>query len=234
MKILYEPIDPGNFLDMSYTQLSFIMVIGIIGMIFIVWAIANLRKSRWLRTLVSSSFGGLLLALAGMFVLFLSNLYTYQRLTSEREIAELSLLKTGLQQYQASLFFLEQNKNYDFELNGDEWQIDARILKWKYPVIWLGLDSHYQLDRIGGRYRDIQQEKTALRTVYSLKEPLKIDIWPIIREYQSHLPWIDALYGSATYLPMRDGARFKISISQTGLIARPVNEKAEDSLSTWH
>ena len=219
---------------MAYLQLFLVLFIGIIGLILITQAIAKMRNKHWIRTMISGSFACLFIALAALSLLVSTNLYTYHRLTSERAIAEINLHQVGEQKYRVSVFFPEQKENRDFELNGDEWQIDARILKWKYPVIWLGLDSHYQLDRISGRYRNIQQEKTAPRSVYSLRRSLKLDIWPLIREYQEYLPWIDALYGSATYLPMYDGARFIVSISQTGLIARPINEQGENSLSSWY
>ena len=47
------------------------------------------------------------------------------------------------------------------------------------------------------------------------------------------LPFVDAVYGSATYLPMADGARYEISITQSGLIARPLNQAAEAAAGAW-
>ena len=38
------------------------------------------------------------------------------------------------------------------------------------------------------------------------------------------MPWADALYGSAVYVPMSDGARYQVVVSQSGLVARPLNE----------
>jgi len=32
---------------------------------------------------------------------------------------------------------------------------------------------------------------------------------------------------------MNDGARFKITLSQTGLLARPVNEAGKESIQFW-
>ena len=40
-------------------------------------------------------------------------------------------------------------------LRGDEWQMDARVVNWKPPATLLGLDPIYQLDRLSGRYSDI-------------------------------------------------------------------------------
>jgi hypothetical protein len=46
-------------------------------------------------------------------------------------------------------------------------------------------------------------------------------------------PGIDAYYGSATYVPMADGARFEVSLSRDALIARPGNDKAVEAVGKW-
>ncbi|TDJ18492.1 MAG: hypothetical protein E2O62_03725 [Gammaproteobacteria bacterium] len=96
-----------------------------------------------------------------------------------------------------------------------------------------GLDSLYRLERISGRYHDIEEERTGNRTVYSLAENKGLDIWSITKRYPSWLPWIDAYYGTATYLPMSDKAQFKITLSQTGLLARPVNGPGKQAIRLW-
>ena len=63
------------------------------------------------------------------------------------------------------------------------------------------------------------------RTVYALSENPGVDLWTLSIEYPRWLPFVDAVYGSATYLPMADGARYEVSITQSGLIARPLNEQ---------
>ena len=47
-----------------------------------------------------------------------------------------------------------------------------------------------------------------------------------MHRYRSWVPWLDALYGSATFLPMADGALYEIKVSQSGLVARPLNQAA--------
>ena len=61
----------------------------------------------------------------------------------------------------------------------------------------------------------------------------KFDLWQFANEYQDWLQWVDAVYGSAVFLPMSDGAKYSISISRTGLIARPVNDEARKAVSQW-
>ena len=47
------------------------------------------------------------------------------------------------------------------------------------------------------------------------------------------MPGVDAYYGTATYVPMADGARFEVSLTRDALIARPVNNAARDAVGDW-
>jgi hypothetical protein len=53
------------------------------------------------------------------------------------------------------------------------------------------------------------------------------------KKYKRWVPWVDALYGSATYMPMVDGASYTVSFSLTGLLARPSNDIARKAVSQW-
>jgi hypothetical protein len=97
----------------------------------------------------------------------------------------------------------------------------------------IGFDTAYRLDRISGRYTSVEDERSQLRTVYPLNQPDRVDLWELAHRYRSWMPWIDALYGSATYLPMADGALYEIKVSQSGLIARPLNQAAGDAVGGW-
>jgi hypothetical protein len=70
--------------------------------------------------------------------------------------------------------------------------------------------------------------------VYALYQPDRVNLWELVHRYHGWFPWIDALYGSATYLPMADGALFDIRVSQSGLIARPLNQAARTAVGDWH
>jgi hypothetical protein len=118
-----------------------------------------------------------------------------------------------------------------FTLNGDEWQLDARVLKWRGWANVLGLDAQYRLERLSGRYRDIEQERNAPRSVYALSDNPGIDLWTWTIDHPTWLPFVDAVYGSATYLPMADGARYRVNMSQSGLLARPMNGHAQGAVA---
>jgi len=203
------------------------------GLFLATISFARLRQKRLLAAGIYSSFSTLLLVLAAALIALSINLYTYHRISHEQDVAEIVFKQLGPQHYSATVSLADEHQNTEYIIRGDEWQLDARIIKWNISMNLTGLDSLYRMERISGRYRDVDEEKTENRTVYSLTKNEGLDIWSITKHYPSWLPWIDAYYGSATYLPMHDGARFKITLSQTGLLARPVNEAGEESIQFW-
>lgn len=90
------------------------------------------------------------------------------------------LSRLGDRFYRATLTY-PLNLTQSFELRGDEWRIDARVLKWRGLANIAGFDTVYRLERIGGRYRDIDSERGAPRTVHVLNQPARIDAWALRR-----------------------------------------------------
>jgi hypothetical protein len=176
---------------------------------------------------------GLVLLLAFAFVAAVAlDLRTYLRLTYEQPVATLSFTAAGPQDYRVTLTDATGHV-LDTDLRGDDWQLDARVLKWKGLATVLGLDTLYRLDRLEGRYRNTGQERNDYHSVVELSADAGLDLWGLAQRNAAWLPWVDAGYGSATYLPMADGARFTVSLSPTGLLARPANPAAQAALSRW-
>jgi len=230
---IISEISLGNVLQLPLQVNVIAGLIVFTGLLLAMISFARLRQKRLLAAGIYSSFSTVLLVLAAALIALSMNLYTYHRINQEQDIAEIVFKQLGPQHYSATVYSGDEHQNTKYTIKGDEWQIDARIIKWKPPIYLAGLDSLYRLERISGRYRDVEEEKTGDRTVYSLTKNQGLDIWSITKNYPSWLPWVDAYYGSATYLPMNDGARFKITLSQTGLLARPVNQPAEESVQFW-
>jgi hypothetical protein len=208
-----------------------IIVFAVLGVILFILGIQRVWRRRVLTGSLEGLVGLLLLAIAALMAAISINLYTYDRLTHESTIAEVSFREIGPQHFGAHVLFKNNTKILD--LRGDEWQIDARVLKWRGMAVLIGFDTLYRLDRLSGRYRDITQERTGLRTVHSLSGERGLDLWMIGRRYAHWIPWVDAVYGSATYMPMVDGATYTVSVSSTGLLARPSNDIARKAIGEW-
>ncbi len=172
-----------------------------------------------------------------LMLLVISNLTTYQRLTHEREILRLSIQKESHQMYQVTLEYLnlsDEGRTESYRIQGDEWQLDAKILKWEGWANLIGLDSYFQLDRIRGRYRNVEEAANNPSSVYDLAGELRgIDLWELKQLMKTSLPMIDAYYGQAVFLPLEAGAIYTISVNQSGLLARPDNEIGQQSVEKW-
>ena len=164
--------------------------------------------------------------------LLVASLQTYTRLTAEQDAARVVLRQLAPQRFELLLVRLG-GASARYEVRGDEWQIDARVMKWSGLGTLLGLDTVYRFERLAGRYADSELERKAPRTVYPLSEDAGADLWALAKHYHRFLPLADALYGSAAYVPMADGAQYAVSVSATGLIVRPLNEAAKKAVGGW-
>jgi hypothetical protein len=208
-----------------------IIVFAVLGIILFLLGIQRFWRRRVVTGSLEGLIGLLLLAIAALVVAIFINLHTYDRLTHELPAAEVRLQEIGPQHFWADVMI--KNNTRTLDVRGDEWQIDARVLKWHGAAVLIGFDTLYRLDRLSGRYRDLSKEKTGPRTVYSLSEEPGLDLWMIAKRYARWIPWVDAVYGSATYMPMADGARYVVSVSSSGLLARPANDIARKAADDW-
>lgn len=209
-----------------------ILILGGLGLLFVLLALRRLRRREFLRAGTRGAAGVLFLALAALSGSLALNLLTYQRLAHEQPVATLSFNRMGMDQYQVLLRTPDGQARL-FTLAGDEWQLDARVLKWHGLANLLGLDAQYRLERISGRYRDVERARAAAPSLYGLAEPQGLDVWMLAQQHPRWLPWVDAVYGSATYLPMVHGARYEVRLTQSGLVARPANAAAEQAVGQW-
>src|SRR5690606_16763193 len=99
----------------------------------------------------------LVLALTGLVA---GNLVTYSRLTHEEEAARVTANRLGDRFYEVAVKKNTAPERY-YEIRGDEWQVDARVLKWRPLGTLIGLDTLYRLERISGRYGDVGSERSA-------------------------------------------------------------------------
>ena len=179
-------------------------------------AIARARPLGFaLRTLA----GLVLLLLAALFGAAALGVQGYRALTREEVAARISVSPAGEQRFRATLRFPD-GRTETFDLLGDEVYVDAHILKWKPVANLVGLHTAYELDRVAGRYRDIEQERSAPRSVYSLARDRPVDLFGLRRRYAFLAPLLDAEYGSATFVPVTGPAELELRVSTTGLLMR--------------
>ena len=216
---------------MFYTIFSLIVVV--LAIILAIWVVKFLFKRHWLLGWLRGTVGLCIAAVALVLLLVALDLFTYRQLFVNKAIATISFSQRDDQLYDALLIHHSGNRQI-FELQGDQWQMDARIFQWAKTLHQWGVKPGYRLDRISGRYLSLDDENTKKRTVYALSDsPTSVDIWSWLKSASTRLPIVNARYGSATFLPMVDNGQYEIALSANGLLARPVNEPAKAAVEKW-
>ena len=172
-------------------------------------------------------FGGTLQLLLGLLLLScgaigsltLVGMRGYRTLTREVVAATVSVERRGDRIYDAHFDFPDGERR-SFTLAGDEFYVDAHILKWHPTANLLGLHTGFELDRVSGRYRSIDDEQQSPRTVFQLRPERSVDLYAIAERFPMLSPLIDAQYGSGTFVPLSDGGTFEVRVSTSGLLIR--------------
>ncbi len=179
----------------------------------------------WSSGLGMASVGLLLLAAA-------ANLYSYHRLTEEIIVADIKITQKAQNSYEM-LLKETGKKPINFMIKGDEWQLDARFLRWKSWATVLGKDPLFRLERLSGRYGDIEQARVAQRSIYAINPQPGLDVWSYGRKYAEWLPFIDTYFGSSVYMPLTADAQYQVTATDSGLIVRAKNEPAKKVIKDW-
>jgi len=211
---------------------------GIVGIVMLVFALLALvlivgSTSAWRKRNRLSSFVGFLAAALFLSLGLLCGAITvgirgYRALTQEVVAATIKTEPiVGVPQRFRATVTLADGSLHMFDLAGDAVYVDAHVLKWRPIGSLLGLQTVYELDRIAGRYQALGDEQTRERTVYSLAAAKPFDAFDLARRYWILRPFVDAEYGSATFIGATapGGGTYEVRVSTTGLLVRPLRTR---------
>ncbi len=157
---------------------------------------------------------------------------TYTSLTKEGLVASIyfDAVPNKSREYIAHLYDDEDSKIGDYIIHGDQWRIDASFVKIKYWATLLGAESKYTLDRIEGRYKDIEEENNLMQKSHKIESSSIRDTFSL---------FFDIAYGSSVYKEIALQTKYKVLKSPTGLLVREekINEKKSkgfmDGVKGW-
>jgi len=207
-------------------------IIGLISLLFLWMALKFLLRGTWFLSFLRGCAGLVALCIVTIMAFTAYDVYSYKTVEPANPIVTLSFKLLADQHYTATLLDRD-GKEQKFDLHGDQWQLDARILKWPKLLGFLNVKPGFRLDRISGRYYSFEQERNAKRSVYPLSQSQKVDIWQLLQDYSPSLHLARTTYGSATYLPMVDDSLFEISLTDSGLVSKPLNDNARKAVQQW-
>ena len=195
------------------------IVSGALGILLVSVGVVALLGLHPVKFTVRMLAGLLFLSLGALAGVVTAGLHGYRALTREVLAARVFVRPTGPQRFTA-VVREPGGRETTYDLAGDEITVDAHILKWKPLLNVLGLHTAYELGRVGGRYHDIRQERSAPRTVYALTEEKTVDLFDLRRQHELLGPLVDAEYGSATFVSVTRPAELEVRVSTTGLLLR--------------
>lgn len=216
---------------MLYTLVAFVIVL--VAAFIAFKALKILWLSSWFLGWLKGMFGLSLLALGLGVGVLAYDIYSYKQILVGQPVATINFEMIENQYFDAVVADTN-GQQQRFRLHGDQWQLDARIVKWQGYFSGFDIKPAYRLDRLSGRYYDLHKETTEKRSnVVIVKSLLQLDVWDFIYEHATWFAVLDAHYGTARYLPMKDGALYEISLTDKGLHVRPLNDVATGAITEW-
>lgn len=205
---------------------------GLLALLALFIAARILFAPNWFLAWLRGTAGLAFLALALLIGVIAYDLRSYDPQVQDKPLVTLSFSADGPQRYRVNL--LEGGEEREVTLEGDLWQLDARLLGWKGLAALIGLQPGYRLEKLSGRFLAIEQQQSARFARVALAEsPYGIDLWRWLRLGQHDLFLFEPQAARVTYLPIADGAVFSVSLGPTGLMAQPMNQVAQQALKDW-
>jgi len=196
------------------------LVFALLGALFLIAGLVALKRRRPFRFVTRTILGLVLLLLGVIGGAIGVGMQGYRALTREDLAARIVVQPIGPQMFSATVHIPGRTEAIYYELAGDALYVDAHILKWRPWANVLGLHTAYELDRIAGRYDDVEQERSARRTVHTLAPERWVNLFALRTRYVALAPLLDAEYGSGTFVRVTEPGEFHVFVSTTGLLIR--------------
>lgn len=188
-------------------------------------------RARWFLQWLRGT-AGFLLAGTSLYLVFIAaSLFGYQQARSDAPLVIVSFEKTAAQSWNVTLAEANGDRRV-FKLQGDLWQLDVRLLRYKGPAGVFGTQPSFRLERLSGRYLSIEDAATKEHTEFDLmpKPFLGFDIWERAEAHGSLI--VTASRSNVALVPIAVGAIYEVWLGEGGLALRAVNSAAEDALKS--
>jgi len=165
------------------------------------------------------------------------NMQSYSRLTWEKPVAEVHVTQTDAAQklYDVKLVRADGGTETHCMLQGDEWILGGRVQKWKPWANTLGLNATYDLDQMANKYVDALEANGKPITACDVSRPPNAILARAPADFRAWLSSIslaeDRRFGSANYMPLADGAVYRVVITQSGFNAEAANAQARAAVN---
>lgn len=210
------------------------LAVVVLAVLLLVRAIVHVARRRVAHAGMHAATATVLLLAAFCAALLILNTQSFSRLTAERAVADVTVaaIDPGAGLYRVIVQRLDGSRmTHQCIVQGDEWLLSARVQKWKPWATILGLDSTYALDQVANKYFSAARGNGMKITACDLSAPPATDIAPGLRGWLLAHAYVEQRrFGSAVYMPLADGAIYRVTMTQSGLNAEAVNPIAQQAV----
>jgi hypothetical protein len=212
------------------------IVVGL-GVAVLVSALSHFVAGRFGHGARHSVLGLVLTGLGGVALLLGLNTVMYARLTHEGPVAEITVKALDPADNRYTVLIKRLDSDIPVQtcaIQGDEWMVAGKVQKWKPWANMLGLDATYTLDQVMNKYFTAARGNGHLITACDLTEPPpdvnKFVPSDWLEKLKQHAFTQDRRFGDANFMPLADGAVYKLIITQSGFNTEPENDVAKDAV----
>ncbi|MFO1348382.1 MAG: hypothetical protein U1F12_07335 [Pseudomonadales bacterium] len=217
------------------------MVYQIIAVLLFILAIAAVTLSvkflgnkKWIVGFVRGCLGFFLVATGVVTALAGKDIYSYKPASSDTNV----VVTVSFRKKDANVYIAEmQEPSGAFnsrEIEGQQWQLTARMLAWPPLMSYIGLRSGYRLENISGRFIELQLDKmVAQKTSEPLNASGLLDTWRILNDHPSIVPLLSAHLAALGFIPIADGAIYEVIPAGQNFTVNPVNDAAKNAMKSW-
>lgn len=201
--------------------MSVVWVAGLMVLLSIVFlggaALVFFKDRTWLLQWLRGTAGFLLLGISVYLSLLAGSLFAYQPASAGMPLATVSLVANGPQAWDVTVTEANGTSRV-YELNGDLWEMDVRLLRYSGLGGIFGTEPSFQFERLAGRFLTIEDQQNKELTEYNmLSEPaLGFDVWERAQQHGSL--FVTATRSGVTLLPAVDGAIVEIVLDNNGTL----------------
>jgi hypothetical protein len=204
------------------------------GVLLIAISYQRHRVGRDLSALVHGGSGALLFLGGALLFAVALNFNTYAPLRPGEPLAELSIEKSSANNFQARLLRIPAGDLQVFTLQGERWDMQARLLQWQGWTARLGLSNNIRLEQLNSLSvgRNNSNAPSTYANSYSLSRNPGINLWAWQQQYPERFTALRTRALQTATLPLQNGLRFHLYLVDGALVARQINTPGATARST--
>jgi hypothetical protein len=191
----------------------------ILALFFFLASSGSLRQHRWVGGVGMLLVGCGLLAGAILFGAIAVGTQGYRSLTGEDVAVTVTTERISTDSIRAKFTF-PGGISRTYRIAGDAIQLEAHVLKWRPLVTGLGLHAQYELDRVSGSYRGLNDRDTRPRTVLSLAVQKPVDFFDLATRFSFLDPLLAHEYREVALVPSRSSQTFEVRVTASEFLVQ--------------